>query len=409
MALLLSGVLKADKRQRWRCSAGAVTALAVFLCSTEGIAQERWELIEDFRLGGFEDDGLLLTTVGTVREHASGAVFVGQPVSGTILRIDEHGRQGAILGGRSEGPGEFRTLGNFVLRGDTLFVADPQLRRVTHFGLDGDQPGTTTFHDAASDLATELQGGRAFPVVGIGESAALAIPSAIPSPGNTIRLPLVWLSAGGERSRVITELVVPAPIEVEIGGRRIVGSPGALHDALGGHDRWTVAPDGSGIVVARVSRRDDAQFVAVTVTWIDLEPGGMSERIVFRSPARAVPERTKRELEERTVAQMAGALGAAPARLRRALAEILEPADYLPPVTDVALSTDGAAWLRGTPGDGQVIWRVVRPREGVVARVRTPEEVTLRSITPAGVWGVISDSYDVPVLIRYRIERSEGR
>lgn len=90
----------------------------------------------------------------------------------------------------------------------------------------------------------------------------------------------------------------------------------------------------------------------------------------------------------------------------RALRDALDLPAHLPPVTRVLRSADGEIWLRREQ-DLREEWRwTVLDADGRPAReVRAPRRLALHVLETARVWGVLTDDYDVPWVVRYRLRR----
>ena len=67
----------------------------------------------------------------------SGTVYVLDPEAEGIHVFDAAGPYRGLIGRAGSGPGEFRNTGWSGWLGDTLWVTDPALRRVTFFRTDG--------------------------------------------------------------------------------------------------------------------------------------------------------------------------------------------------------------------------------------------------------------------------------
>jgi hypothetical protein len=78
-----------------------------------------------------------LVPVHTAVGKPDGGIFVAQGLDHSVKEFDEHGRLLRVLGTKGKGPGEFGTVNSIGLRGDTLFVNDSGLQRLTFFGPDG--------------------------------------------------------------------------------------------------------------------------------------------------------------------------------------------------------------------------------------------------------------------------------
>ncbi len=64
-------------------------------------------------------------------------LYVSQPEEHAILVLDQRGRQVRRIGRPGEGPGEFKSIATMGFKGDTLWVHDGVLRRITFFSATG--------------------------------------------------------------------------------------------------------------------------------------------------------------------------------------------------------------------------------------------------------------------------------
>lgn len=103
--------------------------------------------------GGGEQTLDLVSDVAPVGED--GLVVVDRGAA-SVLTFDRAGRRLAVLGGRGDGPGEFRAPGVTLVRGDTLLVTDEGDRTVSRILSDG------TYIDELSGV--ELNGDDRFPL-----------------------------------------------------------------------------------------------------------------------------------------------------------------------------------------------------------------------------------------------------
>lgn len=97
-------------------------------------------------IGEGEGDGQNLFRVNAVRMRPGGALLVAEGGSGEVR---EYGRDGGLqrtVGGRGDGPGEFRNPGSMqFLPGERLRVLDYRARRATVFGEGWEVDGTVPF------------------------------------------------------------------------------------------------------------------------------------------------------------------------------------------------------------------------------------------------------------------------
>ncbi len=104
-------------------------------------ATAEWTLEEDLRIWG--PPGGYLGNVDAVAADSRGNIYILDGTTQEIQVFDATGGFLRTLGGRGQGPGEFReALGPAIARGDTLWVADGGAPRYSIFAPDGTFMGT---------------------------------------------------------------------------------------------------------------------------------------------------------------------------------------------------------------------------------------------------------------------------
>jgi len=90
-----------------------------------------FELEEVFSVSSF-DDGNFFAQITTVTEAVDGTIFVSDPQARKLYMFDRDGNYLGFLGGAGEGPGEFRQIGALTwLESDTFQVYDWEMARIT--------------------------------------------------------------------------------------------------------------------------------------------------------------------------------------------------------------------------------------------------------------------------------------
>lgn len=126
-ALLATGAVPTDARAQ---------AVVENSLATAWTAAPEWTLEEDLRIWGPPDG--YLGDVDAVAADSRGNIYILDGTSQEIQVFDAEGGHLRTLGGRGQGPGEFReALGPAIARGDTLWVADGLAPRYSIFAPDG--------------------------------------------------------------------------------------------------------------------------------------------------------------------------------------------------------------------------------------------------------------------------------
>lgn len=96
-----------------------------------------WTLEEDLRLSG--PPGGYFGSIGALATDSRDNIYVLDGFAQEIHVFDSEGAHVRTLGGKGEGPGEFRMASGLTAgAGDTLWVTDPMTRRYSVFGPNGE-------------------------------------------------------------------------------------------------------------------------------------------------------------------------------------------------------------------------------------------------------------------------------
>jgi hypothetical protein len=127
-----------------RHSLAALLLLLVAGCSAsakeeagqpEDVAE--WTLEEVGRLGSVNEPETAFAMLGGVRIGPGGELFIGQPQQNQLWVFGADGTPLRRVGRGGQGPGEFEMMTGWGFLGDSLYVADLQLRRVSYFTPEG--------------------------------------------------------------------------------------------------------------------------------------------------------------------------------------------------------------------------------------------------------------------------------
>jgi hypothetical protein len=80
--------------------------------------------------------------------------------------------------------------------------------------------------------------------------------------------------------------------------------------------------------------------------------------------------------------------------------------EYYSPVSSAVAASDGSLWLRREEGRPTVDYWVIDENGELKAMLTVAASVTLMAVTNSHAWGVEKDAFDVPTVVRYRIQRS---
>lgn len=362
--------------------------LAVLSEPVPGTAQDAWDLSDDpvTRLGTVEGDEA--QQFGAI----TSAFLLDQ---GDLLVIDEKfldvrlfSRDGTLrsrTGQAGDGPGEFRTIMSaHQCMGDTTYVYDPALARLSRFTPSGEFAGTLPVSDAADrgppprDFSCNSDGTLAWilrnprkPEMGPHRSP---VTISLESPrGNTVDLgpfpgPERYFNGHNDfprpMGRLTTAAVGPQAVYVGTGN---YGPNGRMLEIFvyspSGHLRDTIRD--------RVSRREITS--GHITTFIESKTRGMS--------------------------------GEEGEKLRR-FYRSLEYPEYFPAYDELLVDSKGQLWVQEfpIPGDETGTWRVYTPDGNRIATVNVPVDFQLTLVTDQHVVGVRDNDLGVPFVEVYDLQ-----
>ena len=359
--------------------------------SDSGMAD--WALTPDLRIGN--DGELDLTRVrillpaddGSLRFLDANELIVLGP-SGRIRSRSQRG----------EGPGEFILpiqLGWWMGR-DSIWVQDAALRRFTVLTADGEY--------VRSFRQEELSYGSAFRVVVVRnflpDGSRLALTEQYgPEPPDSF--PLVRIQGNGTIEEILRVSYYgnSARLYSENGGFFMHPLPSGPLFAFepGGERTFLVdrpAYDGGGTPRARIQARSPSG----TVLWT---------RDIAYDPV-PVPDQELDSLSASLRQRFEDMFGG---RSRREVARIFDrsvqlPSHY-PPIRSAFSETGGRLWLQWADGRGDSQFTVLDSDGSIMARVAGPEndDGAPRAVAGNFAWGVIKGPFDVPIIIRWVIDR----
>jgi hypothetical protein len=340
---------------------------------------------------GLDETALVFDHVSGLAVGAQGQVIVAEPRLGLVRLIDSGTLQYRVLGGRGSGPGEFRTPTAVGLVGDSIWVWDPGLARLTLFDPDLGVAWTRSLPFVGSPVTPLAAGG----FVG---------PGLVASAGSEPSRRLWIVDGDGENVRDSLSLRSgDAPIVLQSRGvRNQIWQPWS--DAT----IWAASPRGDGFVVvdrpttgppvARVRRYDAAGREAWAVNVL-YDPMPIS-RADIRAMAELISSGAREFAERRAIPIDLSEFSAS------YVARQLHVPARMPPVSAAVINTSGRVYLRGPvpPGSSEAVFRIVDSDGQVFSGLRLPEDFTLFHADDASLWGTRRDSQGRISVVHYRLE-----
>jgi len=378
---------------------------------------------EELRIGSVDDPDAGFSAVSMVDVDADGQIYAFEAQEVEIRVFSPDGGLVRRIGRKGEGPGEFERIQSFGVARDTIWTADAGLRRLTLFSRDGvvlstgplpevriPLHGNQTGHVRpvllradgllASDMTT-FSGARGV-TTDVGATDTVQVPrvlfnvsgQVVDTVGFELRAPpepgsIDWVEFGGARFRKPTP---PSgrPLSVTTADGRIWvdrAPPTAGSAAVFTMTRLDYARDTvyRREFTYRPARYSDAYLD--TIAWRSARIPGGGYAIVGGLPQ--IPPMGSDSIE----------------RFRAVRASMSFP-EFQPPIQGHYLANDGALWLRREDDGGPVYRWLVLDDEG---RARGQVELPRRA-RPGWSRGdllvtIEQDAFDVPWLVRYRIQR----
>lgn len=366
-----------------------------------------FHLVEEVRVRSEDVEEAPFTDLTDLAEGPDGTIFAVEPQAKRILIFDRKGRPAGEIGREGDGPGEFRRPVQIGWLGDTLWVRDRRLRRVSLFARSGAFLSTVRIPSVQGSEGHFWAGAAAM----LADGSVLGyftVDSRLVAAGRVDAAPLVRVARDGERVDTLAWYSMEHhTLELARGSglSRIVSyvtqpfSDGTL---------WAGAPDGRFLVLVerRTSSRDEAGQPLFRV--IKVAPSG-DTLLAHGYPF--TPKTLGREEIDRAVEELAVRLerrrpssGArvAPGRMRAMIRQRLFTPEHHPPVSAVHVASHGAIWLcRERDASACAHWWILDGDGTLIAQVPEPPPGRLLHAGSEHVWFLERDALDVPSLVRY--------
>ncbi|MFQ5705579.1 MAG: hypothetical protein ACE5HT_16365 [Gemmatimonadales bacterium] len=327
--------------------------------------------------------------------------------------FDGNGRHLRTIGTRGDGPGEFRGLAYIGWLNDTLWAADLALRRISLFDRLGNLLETVPAPEVQLSETNFTFGVRA-----LLRDRSILMNEALSGAASTGKIdPTVQLilrsSQDGKSVHALRWMSVQ-----DSWLRVLIGTTAQLQtrEPWSRSDLLAVSRSGDRIVIVERPPTEDADSSEYRLTVL----GQDGKQLWFRNvPVKPVPlsddqvRQWANEFVERNRLEKHFATASA---ARRALIETVHRPRYLPQVPNVGrglsngavvAGMNGMVWVRREIGSARFQhWDVFDQHGRLIAVAKVPNGTTLLEISDTMVWGVKLDEFDVPVINRYRIERS---
>jgi len=377
---------RSSGKNRWRILA-ILTAAASILGRVEAAAAQIVQLPirEELRIGGETAD---LTTVHWLGVSRGGTIIASQRMDGNLRVYDATGRLLKVLGRTGGGPGEFGSIGLSGWTGDSLWVHDGSLGRISYVRADatlGEPRPVPSVPSAAlpKDLVGLVTGTVPSALYPDGSTLfKLTAPQPPSADGNIGRREAYWLVS--EKG---------APRQVALGG---VGETctvkfegGFLFKPFCRETLLRESPDG--MHLAAIDQLNDS-----TVDVVMMRRDGSE---LWRRRVSSVPTSMTRAAWDSIIATRTKLRLSPPAHT--AWTGLTAPPRF-PPLRSALIGRDGSVWIEGW-GKNVRPWTVLRPDGSTLGRLNLPGRAKLAVADLQQIWTIELDQDDLPSIVRYRL------
>jgi hypothetical protein len=296
-------------------------------------------------------------------------LFVAGPDSPVILHLNSAGARLGLIGRDGEGPGEYRRIGAMGWTGDTLWVRDDMLRRITLLSDRGAFLHTIPF------LRLQSRDPRFSTLVARGlTSLGKQVYVEGFSPGTDpkvleagARVVVVSDVPGSKADTVLTLVPQRAPIRLSMGngGNIVVPQPWAGADVL------ALAGDGSFLARIRRTPQETAGHWSYELTAVRPSGTPMYTVTIPFEPETLDEPLVEKWLTQFTDPRLISAFGSE-GKLRKALIESVYRPPVLPPTVQVVIGTDGSVWITRERVVNSFVCDVVDPSGKLLGTIPLP-------------------------------------
>jgi hypothetical protein len=278
-------------------------------------------------------------------------------------------------------------------RGDTLWVRDVDLNRVNLISTDGTSLRTILDRMPAGQgryvsgpAAALLSDGS---LLGVGDA-----PSTVIASGQITSVPMVRFQEGSGDATRLRDLSLANLYGDQPPGPQ---QPGIhFQQRLSDNPLWSVAPDGSAIAVLDRPASRNVRDNHFTITIFNPSGAVRRERRIEYAP-----KRLTREVRDSVIKITLNLSGRPNIQIQ---SEVVFTPDFLPPVTELFLGTDGRVWLKREFTFAPLAsWTILDSNLQTIRTVTMPNDFRILSALGDQVWGTRQDQDGMPYIVRYRL------
>jgi hypothetical protein len=361
-------------------------------------AELTWEI-------GYEEDGVTFGRIMDIATSQDGAVFA-LDLSNHAVAVLRPPAAARLIGREGSGPGEFRAPSSLGFLGDTLWVRDPRLMRLTFFdhdgqvlrtakiGSEGEGPYRPTLAGALLPRGTavvELEPSQAALFRMGGGASVLATPILIVNRENEPLDTLAWVPVRDKaiaiRGTSYVQITTPQPF---------ADGP-----------TWGMSRHRGEVVIVNRESPSSSADSTFTIRWHDYLGRVLRERSYSYSP-KPISSQTTDSLFSFHVDRLVASTSWLDGRQRAydAVRAALYIPDFYSPVRQLVVGQDGTVWLQ-TLGHWRTgtTWIVLSELGDPIGSVEAPAGLRIMAASRDHFWGIQLGRLDVQLLAMYTIQR----
>lgn len=376
-----------------------------------------WHAEPTARIGSLDGADDALTRIGPIVISENGELLIAQPQEAHIKVFAADGTRLGTIGGQGRGPGEFQRIDFIGLSGDSIYVSDSGIGRITYFSREGTVVRTV-------DLATppRMEQTDEYSIDYLRTAGHLMLPdgSALAEIRTTRSAPVVE----GRQIRFNKPLHIPfvridaQTLRVDTIGWRVtretrdsipVGA-GKLYwftAPFANHDLGALSVRPAGLVIAR---EDTAHNANRSILLARLTPAGdtafvrrysYDPRPVSQEVVQAAARRIAENSGDARIASMSEEFVAT-------LSRTGSIPRYLPAATALTTGQDGSIWLRREElEEATATWIVFDSEGDARGELSLPSSQTVAAVNRGVVVTREEDSLGIPHIVVYRVAAGE--
>ena len=361
----------------------------------------------DLRIGSLDDPELAFTAISQLATLDDGRILSFHSQEQLIRRWSADGQPDGTIGGKGDGPGEFNSVRQFGVFGDTIWTMDSNGFRASYFDAAGTLLGTVSVPTSLGERGmepSELPPRPSRPFRG-GDFYAnqLAISHSI-AQGDLTSVDHVRMNDAGEQVGVLWQQEY-RPTDI----LALLRDNGGIFGPQPFADSPRVAIDDLGLTILDRRTPESAESAEVRVTRIDALGDTVFQTRLPYTPSPLLPSQVDSAVSAATESMFSFVSRSQEGLTRATLESDLREATFTPrfvPWAVFPLTTlEGDTWiqLRSSTRPGFVEWRILDAAGNPSATAFTPEGLRVLEIGGDSVYGIEQDEFDVDYIVRYRV------